>query len=65
MSSVSNMLNGHEPTGLVGEALARLNVYHQLDNERSNLIQVSLLAIIIVRRLAGTTFARLQTTYLR
>ncbi|RYC65081.1 hypothetical protein CHU98_g1082 [Xylaria longipes] len=33
------MANGREPTGLAGEALARLNVYHQLDGERDSLMQ--------------------------
>ncbi|KAI0439669.1 hypothetical protein F4803DRAFT_28030 [Xylaria telfairii] len=39
MSTLSGMTNGHEPTGLAGEALARLGIYHQLDSERDRLMQ--------------------------
>ncbi|KAH8161110.1 hypothetical protein CIB48_g7135 [Xylaria polymorpha] len=42
MSTLSGIPNGHEPTGLAGEALARLGIYHQLDGERDRLMQVSL-----------------------
>ncbi|KAI0450959.1 hypothetical protein F5B21DRAFT_408399 [Xylaria acuta] len=39
MSTLSGMVNGREPTGLAGEALARLSIYHQLDGERDSLMQ--------------------------
>lgn len=39
MSALSSMLNGRESTGLVDQAIARLNIYQQLDGERDNLIQ--------------------------
>lgn len=39
MSAISSAPNGREPTGLAGEAMTRLSIYQQLDNERDNLIQ--------------------------
>ncbi|KAI1741416.1 hypothetical protein F4680DRAFT_64558 [Xylaria scruposa] len=39
MSALSGVVNGREPTGFAGEAMARLEYYHQLDGERDNLMQ--------------------------
>ncbi|KAI1304010.1 hypothetical protein F5Y03DRAFT_384916 [Xylaria venustula] len=39
MSTLSSVVNGREPSGISGSALAQLNIYRQLDNERDNLMQ--------------------------
>ncbi|KAI0973284.1 hypothetical protein F4678DRAFT_23933 [Xylaria arbuscula] len=39
MSALSTAANGREASGISGGALAQLNMYRQLDNERDNLMQ--------------------------
>ncbi|KAI0421515.1 hypothetical protein F5X98DRAFT_328544 [Xylaria grammica] len=39
MSALSSMVNGREPSGISGQAIAQLNFYQQMDGERSNLMQ--------------------------
>lgn len=67
MSALSSMLNGRESTGLVDQAIARLNIYQQLDGERDNLIQVSIsgiltIIIVVVIMFATTTTITLNTS---
>jgi hypothetical protein len=57
------MLNGREPAGIAGEAIARLNVYQQLDNERNSLIQVSMPAAIAIVATITTTTAIQRLAY--
>ncbi|KAI3335538.1 hypothetical protein F4824DRAFT_147431 [Ustulina deusta] len=39
MATLSGMVNGREPSGIAGRALAQLGLYQQLDSERDSLLQ--------------------------
>ncbi len=48
MATLSGMVNGREPSGIAGRALAQLGLYQQLDSERDSLLQVSILEMMTI-----------------